>query len=373
MRTERLAGVLAPAKINVGLEVLGRRADGYHELATTMVALELCDRVEVRLRPPGMGDTGAIDPGAAAVSLELRGPFASADVPTDPRNLAHRAAVLARALAADAGSDLARSGAALELVLVKEVPSQAGLGGASSDAAAALVATLAAFGVALDASLGGRTVGERALDALATLGSDCAFFLAAAATGAASCSGRGEVVSPVAAPDPAWHVALVVPGIGVPTAQIYAALAAERDERRGASPSGEGISGEGIEASRSKSLPRRHFEPRLQASPTLVRASVARTCSFNRLEETAVRTFPELREWRDLFDRQGLDHFRLTGSGATFFGLFERAQEARDTLGDVERAASSRGLAMRAALLTRSSGRGVRLTTSPEITPDSKR
>ena len=368
MRTERLAVALAPAKINVGLEVLGRRADGYHELATTMVALELCDRVEVRLRPLGPGDTGAIDPGAAAVSLELRGPFASADVPTDPRNLAHRAAVLARALAADAGSDLARSGAALELVLVKEVPSQAGLGGASSDAAAALVATLAAFGVALDASLGGRTVGERALDALATLGSDCAFFLAAAATGAASCSGRGEVVSPVAAPDPAWHVALVVPGIGVPTAQVYAALAAERDEPRSAS-----LGGEGIEASRSKSLPRRHFEPRLQASPTLVRASVARTCSFNRLEETAVRTFPELREWRDLFDRQGLDHFRLTGSGATFFGLFERAQEARDTLGDVERAASSRGLAMRAALLTRSSGRGVRLTTSPEITPDSKR
>jgi 4-diphosphocytidyl-2-C-methyl-D-erythritol kinase len=102
---------LAPAKVNLWLQLRGRRADGYHELDSGLLALELADGLEARVRHE------------AGVRLEIEGPFATPDVPADERNLAWRAAAAALEALGE------RRGIALRLV--KNVPSQSGLGAGS--------------------------------------------------------------------------------------------------------------------------------------------------------------------------------------------------------------------------------------------------
>jgi 4-diphosphocytidyl-2-C-methyl-D-erythritol kinase len=300
----------APAKVNPFLEIVGVRSDGYHEVDTLMLALELGDELALRVT-----DSGRID-------LRLEGAFATSDVPSDARNLAVAAAseVLARASAA-------RRGLGLEIVLDKRIPSQAGLGGGSSDAAAALLAAERALEYELDESE------ARAL--LARLGSDCVFFRAAAATGFAHCRGRGELVEPLDLGTESPACVIVAPECGAPTAQIYAALA--RPLRNGAPP---------------RSLP--------TDSPALARL-LTQSSPFNRLEEAALATVPSLRAWRRLLDDLDLSHFRLAGSGSSFFGLFEQAQVARDAHARLVDSSRAAGLATRGTWLSAASGRGARL------------
>src|SRR5262245_44922341 len=111
-RSARRLVIQAPAKVNLSLEVLGKRPDGYHEIATVFQAVDLCDRL-------------TLEP-AASISLEA----GTADLPTDDQNLVVRAA---RRLQEAAGTD---RGARIRLE--KRIPVAAGLGGGSSDAAATL-------------------------------------------------------------------------------------------------------------------------------------------------------------------------------------------------------------------------------------------
>ena len=299
---DRSVRVLAPAKINAWLGVLARRADGYHEIDTGMLAVDLCDVVEARAVP-----------GRGGVRLSVDGPHASADVPSDQSNLAYAAASAALALAARDGSVATDLG--VDLRLTKHVPSQAGLGGGSSDAAAALLAVERACEFQLDSS--------RAHEMLAALGSDCVFFRAAASTGFARCTGRGEIVAPLPAVDRAWNIALITPRVAAPTAAVYGALA--------------GLL----------------IKP---STPLIVRPDVfdlgeaaARNSLFNRLEDAALALLPELRAWRALFDANAASHFRLSGSGASFFGLFRERELAAASLERLLAAATSRGLPSRGA------------------------
>jgi 4-diphosphocytidyl-2-C-methyl-D-erythritol kinase len=181
----------APAKLNLSLRVTGRRPDGFHELDSMMVLLELADRL---LLMPG------------ATGLRVEAP-AGEPIPTGGRNLAWRG------LLAGAGGepDLAC------LTLDKRIPIAAGLGGGSSDAAAAW-------------RLGRRWVGadERATDvdlaALATIGADIPFF--AAQLVAARVSGIGERVSRIAPPAARLHAVLVHPAFRLRTADVFAELRA---------------------------------------------------------------------------------------------------------------------------------------------------
>jgi 4-diphosphocytidyl-2-C-methyl-D-erythritol kinase len=162
--------LLAPAKINPWLAVRAKRPDGYHEVDTCLCALSLCDRLVLE-----RSDTGRLE-------LELAGPAATPDVPADESNLAARA--LARALALLRAKRVVGERDGARLRLEKHVPSRAGLGGGSSDAAAAFV------GLEL---LYGADVGEATrTHELAELGSDCAFFAVARESGLARCTGRGE-------------------------------------------------------------------------------------------------------------------------------------------------------------------------------------
>ncbi len=180
----------APAKLNLGLEVLGRRDDGYHEIATILLAIDLYDTVQL----------------AASDSIELScaEPMLAGD-----DNLALRAL---HALRDETGF----SGGA-QLDLVKRIPIASGLGGASSDAAAAL--------------RGGRELwrldieDEGVFSIAARLGSDVPFFLQG---GCAVGRGRGELLTPLPPPADSWFV-VVAPRMAIPnkTATLYTRLQAD--------------------------------------------------------------------------------------------------------------------------------------------------
>lgn len=201
---------LAPAKLNLTLAILGRRPDGYHDLHSVMVPLELADRLSFA---PATGD---------ADRLHVTGSTRGADMGPEADNLVLRAlAALRERLGGRA--DAPRGGwdprpflPALAVRLEKRIPVAAGLGGGSSDAAAAIDGALEAWGAELEA-------GARRAVALG-LGSDVPFFLAG---GPALVTGRGEGVSPLPAPTGGTAgVLLITPALAVPTAAIYAAFAA---------------------------------------------------------------------------------------------------------------------------------------------------
>ena len=301
--------IRAAAKVNPTLHVLARRDDGFHEVDTTLMALELADELEL---------SASESPG---VQLTCDGPFASADIPTDARNLAFAAARAAfdrAAHEADGGS----LPAGIRLRLTKNIPSQAGLGGGSSDAAAAWRGVETLLDVTLDRDA------RRA--ALGALGSDCVFFGDAVNTGVARCTGRGERVVELAAPPADWVVALVTPSVPCPTGAIYSAWAAS------------------LSASTDPAT--------VPAPPLTLPARQARAGLHNDLESAALVAVPELRAWRAVLADAGASDFLLSGSGSSFFGLFDDDQEAARILDRVRSGASEAGLAHRGTWVTRPAG-----------------
>jgi 4-diphosphocytidyl-2-C-methyl-D-erythritol kinase len=254
----------APAKINLGLRVLARRADGYHEIETLFVPIDLCDELAVREgERPG-------------IHLQVRG----ADLPSDGSNLAVRAA--------DAACQAAGIAPRLELTLRKRIPVAAGLGGGSSDAAAALRAVQRLSNGALPES----RLAELAL----RLGADVPFFLdPRPAVG----RGLGERLEPLPDFPRLWCVLVVFP-FGVSTAEVY--QGASRELTLPQAPS---------------SIPAL-MGPGLAASPP------------NDLEAFTVRRHPEIELARTALRDQGASVTGMSGSGPTVYGCFEsRAQAQR--------------------------------------------
>jgi 4-diphosphocytidyl-2-C-methyl-D-erythritol kinase len=185
----------AYAKINLGLEVLGRREDGYHEIRTILQTIELGD--DLRFAPRDGG-----------IELEVRG----ADVPADPSNLVWRAAAL---LAEASGCNRGVS-----IRIEKRVPPGAGLGGGSSDAALTLLA--------LDRLWNTRASPEDLQQIAGRLGMDVPFFLHG---GTAIAVGRGDEVYPLAlAVD--FPIVLILPDFSVSTAAAYRNLRLTKRESR---------------------------------------------------------------------------------------------------------------------------------------------
>lgn len=190
--TAMFAGVLAfpPAKINLGLHVLGKRADGYHAIETVMLPIALHDALEITVNEAAP---------RGAVVMQRSG----LPVPGDPQeDLCVKAA-----LAFGAGRDLP----GLSIHVLKGIPIGAGLGGGSSDAAHTLLALNAHFGAPLD---------RAALSELAArIGSDCPFFIQ---PGAQLATGRGEVLAPLSLNLRSYWLMLINPGIHVSTREVYA-------------------------------------------------------------------------------------------------------------------------------------------------------
>jgi 4-diphosphocytidyl-2-C-methyl-D-erythritol kinase len=210
MHVRRLAThveILTPAKINLFLEVLAKRPDGYHEIETLLVAVTTYDTLVFAANTKGeitLEARWAAGLAAQAASGEKDSPAARellcGELPCSQENLVWRAAVLVRERAG------LKQGASIRLV--KRIPAAAGLGGASSDAAATLIAANEAW----ELKWSREQLAELALE----LGSDVPFFLT---PGGAVCRGRGERIETIQSPR--LHIVVARPPVGLSTPQVY--------------------------------------------------------------------------------------------------------------------------------------------------------
>jgi 4-diphosphocytidyl-2-C-methyl-D-erythritol kinase len=256
--------VLAPAKINLWLNVVGRRADGYHLLDSLVAFTDLADEIEAMP--------------ADRLSLEINGPLAAA-LAGEPDNLVLKAA----RLLADRGAVAPRAA----LSLTKRIPVAAGLGGGSADAAAALHALVELWRLALPV--------EELFDLAGRLGADVPMCLAGRA---ALVSGVGERLLP-APPLPPCAILLVNPGTPLPTADVFR-------RREGAFSSPEPVT------------PWKDL-------PSFAAALAERG---NDLTAAAVALRPVIADVLDALHAGGAAYVAMSGSGATCFALFEVVAQA---------------------------------------------
>lgn len=275
---------LAPAKLNLYLDVLGRRTDGFHELETLLAPIRLYDHLLWRPRADnGSTDFSFVHHSASPASLTDL-------APANDRNLVWRAVDL---LATAAGCRPHGS-----LVLTKRIPIQAGLGGGSSDAAVALVLANAAWGIHYPLA--------KLSELASQLGSDVPFFLAGQT---AVCRGRGERVEPVAGM-PRLNVVVVAPREGISTAAAFQELAAP--------PWRQGEPRFGVER-----LARLLDELRCGA------LAAASQWMINALQPAAATLCPIVERLGTAFAALGCCAHQLTGSGSAYFGVMRSARQAR--------------------------------------------
>jgi 4-diphosphocytidyl-2-C-methyl-D-erythritol kinase len=267
--SERVVRVVAPAKLNLGLAVVGKRPDGYHDLLTIFQAIDLTDTLTFRPRPEG-------------IRLQVSG---DPSLSEGPDNLIVRAATrLAGERGVTEGADI---------LLTKQIPIGAGLGGGSSDAAATLLGLESLWGVDPDPVAQKRMALE--------VGSDVPFFLAG---GTARGEGRGEILTPLPHPPEAGWL-LAIPEFRCSTREVF--------ENRPP-----GLTGS-IQKLRMLEEAIQHGD--LEAFATHI---------VNDLEPGVVRIQPRLARIREALKRLGAMAVGLTGSGSAMFALFR-------TEGDVAR------------------------------------
>ncbi len=281
-RAARSLRCCAPGKLNLGLRVVGRRHDGYHELESLFVPLDLGDEVEVAVSD------------AESLSVELALEGMSDAIPAGTANLGHRAA-LAFAQAAGLRCRVA-------VRIDKRLPAGAGLGGGSSDAGAVLRALRDLFPDALDAAR---------LAALALeLGADVPFFLDPRP---AMVRGIGEQIEPLDGL-PSLPVLLANPGIALATADVFRAFAA-------------------IQPALTNAAPDRSIQPPSGAgAPGRAFAGAAGLRLDNDLEPIAIRLCPPIARLQRRIRAAGARAVGMSGSGATVFGVFESAKAAQRAL-----------------------------------------
>lgn len=290
-----------PAKVNLGLRLVGRREDGYHLLESLFAPIDLHDEVEVELG--GSGSEG--------VHLELapipadRMPPALAAVTAGPDNLVVRAAV-----AFLRAASLTRS---VEIRLDKRIPAGAGLGGGSSDAAA----VLRALNALVDRPLPAAELARVALG----LGADVPFFLAPIPS---FVSGIGECIEPLEGL-PGLDLVVANPGISLATAEVYRAADALGSAltRPGAGSTMRAFSRLRAASDPSGSVPRVSG-----IGPRSLQPSI-RDLLVNDLEPAARRLCPPITRLAQRLAEMGAMAVSLSGSGATVFGVFASADAAR--------------------------------------------
>lgn len=264
--------VLAPAKLNLFLEVLGKRSDGFHEIETLMYPIALFDTLAFRDEPSG----------EIRLTCEQAAGQASDPLPEGGDNLVVRAVELLRR----------KSGATrgVSLRLVKRIPLAAGLAGGSSDAAAALLAANRVWQLGLNRS--------ELASVAAELGSDIPFFLYG---GPAICRGRGEIIEPVSGLG-CLHFVVARPPAGLSTADVY----------RGCRASGQPRQVAGMVDSLRQGM-----------------LSSAASCMHNALQAAAESLSPWIARLSGEFGRLDFLGHRMSGSGTSYFGLCRHARQAR--------------------------------------------
>ena len=261
----------AAAKVNLILEVLGKRSDGYHELVTVMQAVDLSDRIALE----------------GADSIELK--VSVSDIPADASNLAMRAAMALR--------DAAGVDRGVRIVLDKRIPVAAGLGGGSADAAAVLSGLNRLWGL--------RWPARRLAEVATSLGMDVPFFLAG---GVALGTARGERLERIAGSP--LGLVLVNPGVAVSTAEAYGRLSAS-------------MYSDGTRV-------RRMVSALAMRQPARIAANL-----YNVLEGSVAPVRPEIERMKAALVAAGALGAVMSGSGPTVFGVarsFEHARQIRSRL-----------------------------------------
>lgn len=288
--------IQCPAKVNLFLEVLGKREDGFHEIETLMCPISLCDELTATLNGSGKITLAVETPDVGSQSTSKRQTADPAwDVPADESNLAFRAAEAVRLQLFRDSTDHQVSGSAaaaehpgVELVLRKSIPAAAGLAGGSSNAAAVVTACLLLW------AKWNRPV---ATELCQSLGSDVAFFLGSSSQiGMAMATGRGEVISPLSCKPPISLV-LTHPPQGCSTPAIYAAME-PRDSVRNS----------------------RNIRTACETSAPGQLENIG-AALFNALQSPASNVNRWIKTQLDLFESFGFQNTMMSGSGSACFGL----------------------------------------------------
>lgn len=259
----------AYAKINLGLDVLRRRPDGYHEVKMIMQTVDICDDLTLEKREePGIG-------------LQIEG----ADLPADENNLVYRAAALLMA------KRHFREG--VHITLKKRIPVAAGMAGGSADAAAAMRGLNTLFGM-------GYSV-EELKEFGVKLGADIPYCIQG---GTMLSEGIGEILTPLSAP-PACHLVIAKPDIDVSTAFVYGHLQADR-------------------------LP---FHPDIDGMAAALAAGDLKGITDrigNVLETVTVKEYPVIDRLKQTMCGLGAENALMSGSGPTVFGICKERETAEN-------------------------------------------
>lgn len=253
----------APAKINLVLDALRKREDGFHEVEMIMTMVDLADRLEME----------PIARDQIIISSQV------GYIPLDEKNLAFQAAQLIK--------ERYQVKQGVYIHLDKKIPVAAGLAGGSSDAAATLRGLNRLWNL---------NISEQELcDLGAELGSDVPFCVTG---GTALATGRGEILQPIASPPQCW-VVLAKPPINVSTADVYGRFKVNKIDKH---PSVEQMIG------------------------ALERGSFTDMCHSigNVLESVTLNLYPEVRQLKESMIRLGADGVLMSGSGPTVFGLVSK-------------------------------------------------
>ena len=312
----RSYSLLAPAKINLYLEILGDRPDGYHDLAMVLQSIDLADQVELH----------------ANGTDQFRIHCAHPQVPQDQSNLAYRAAAL---MAKQFPEAFAQFGG-VEITIQKQIPVGAGLAGGSTNAAAVLV------GIDLMWQLG--LTQDELQELGAKLGSDVPFCIAG---GTAIATGRGEELAPLPDLDHLYVVLGKYRSLSISTPWAYQRFRQE-------------FSGSYVKD--TKSLESR--QKRVHSGP-MVAAIAHRDGTqigqllHNDLERVVLPEYPQVARLREEFQRQGNLGTMMSGSGPTVFALIESLDRANQVREGIQAAIKDPDLELWIAQFTNT---GIRLT-----------
>lgn len=266
---------MAPAKINLTLEVLFKREDGYHELRSVMQSIDICDYLLIKRNPTDQ------------INIKC-------NVSLPPKNTVR--------LSAEAYAERSGCGG-VDIELKKNIPSEAGLGGASADAAAVLYGMEKIFGF-----FGGKT--PELFEVAKAIGADVPFCLFG---GCALAGGIGERLSPL--PVPELSLVVVKPQTGISTPMLFKSL--------GLSPASA--------AERQESLQKRMLGTSLRLAELLQNGADARTTASlikNELMPPAVGFLPEIQHICNELLSCGALAAQMTGSGSAVYGIFESFDKA---------------------------------------------
>ncbi|MFA6091365.1 MAG: 4-(cytidine 5'-diphospho)-2-C-methyl-D-erythritol kinase [Elusimicrobiota bacterium] len=274
--------IQCPAKVNLFLEVTGRRPDGYHTLATLFAKINLFDVLEFESAPD--------------YSLELVNETGQ-ELSGGGDNLVLRAAHAFRsAFNIDGGA---------KIRLIKRIPMGAGLGGGSSDAAGTLIGLARLYGMEKQKGL------RPAMRAMAVkLGADVPVFLHPSAF--SDGRGVGEKLSPVPVKGKTPDMLLIFPNIGVPTKDVFSGF--QRPDRPSVLTALSNL--DKLKKKLGKGAPISEWAPLL----------------FNRLEAGVLKGWPEVQQARSILQKLGMQGVMMSGSGSSVFGFVRSREEGEEAL-----------------------------------------